>query len=137
MISKLRSFLEAEGWKLEILFLSLPLLTVNLLWKEYRLLCKKHSHQLGEWINEKFCEGNRRKGKINEKKGRSMAGKDAFVISYPCHYQCYRYSSSPVEWNNLTRPILQYNRNDTLHHLACTVRDVSIHSRIQLLTIVW
>lgn len=55
-----------------------------------------------------------------------------FFASYPYHYQCYRYSSSLMEWNNLTRPILQCNHNGIHHRLMYIGHDVNIHFRIQL-----
>lgn len=134
MILKLRSFSRHRGWKLGTLFLGLTLLTVNFAEKNFAFCvdAQPSIRRVNEW--KIFGEEIDEKEKSMEVKKEGMAVKDAFVISYPCHYQCYRYSSSPVEWNNLTRPIPQYNRIDTLHHLACTVRDVSSHFRIQLLS---
>lgn len=52
--------------------------------------------------------------------------------AYPYHYQCHRYSSSPMVWNNRILPSLQCNHIDIRHFLMYTDHDVNNRSRNRL-----
>ena len=105
-------------------------------WKEFFSFVRWHYHQLSEWMNEKFRVKIDEKGKVKSikwRKAKDKTVKRCFLpFSYPYHYQCYRYSSSPVEWNNLTRPILRCNHNGIRHYPVYIVHDVNIHFRSRL-----